>query len=161
MNILRTKTHVDNLRELRQRKAELKARLDAEQAELREDWRELRAELRPNQIIAKFTQSLLGTSDQTQAGSTGLAASLQGPLRLASDMLIGNTRTRLLLNLLTPLVLTYLPRLTQKVRGISLDKSKAKMYGTLRKGIAGLRSQLKRKKTDAPTETDADMIQPS
>lgn len=161
MNLLRTKTHVDNLRELRQRKAELKARLYAEQSELREDWRELRAELRPNQIIAKFTQSLLGTTDQMQAGSTGLAASLQGPLRLASDMLIGNTRTRLLLNLLTPLVLTYLPRLTQKVRGISLDKSKAKMYGTLRKSIAGLRSQLKRKKTDAPTETDADMIQPS
>jgi hypothetical protein len=93
---------------------------------------------------------------------SGMAANLQGPLRMATDLLIGGSRTKLLLNIALPLVLTYLPRLTQKAKGISFDKSKAKVYGTLRKGIAGLRSQIKRKK-DIPLQVlDAgDIIQPS
>ncbi|HRI59888.1 MAG TPA: hypothetical protein PK228_09195 [Saprospiraceae bacterium] len=162
MNILKTKTHVDNLNELRQRKAELKARLDTEQAEIRADWQELRSELRPSKLMANFAQSLLNPPDQAGAGASGFASSLQGPLRMATDLLIGDTRSRVLLKIVTPLVLTYLPKLAQKVKGISLDKSKAKVYGTLRKGVAGLRSQFTRKKRDAPQETDTgDIIQPS
>ena len=160
MNILMTKTHVDNLKELRRRKAELKTRLEAEQAEIRTDWQELRTELRPSKLMANFAQSLLGTSDQ--AGASGFTAGLQGPLRLATDLLVGNTRARVILKIVTPLVLTYLPKLAQKAKSITLDKSKAKVYGTLRKGIAGLRSQLKRKKEGAPQNLDAgDHIQPS
>ena len=162
MNILMTKTHVDNLKELRRRKAELKTRLEAEQAEIRTDWQELRTELRPSKLMANFAQSLLGTSDQASAGASGFTAGLQGPLRLATDLLVGNTRARVILKIVTPLVLTYLPKLAQKAKSITLDKSKAKVYGTLRKGIAGLRSQLKRKKEGAPQNLDAgDLIQPS
>lgn len=160
MNILKTTTHVDNLRELRQRKAALKTRLNAEQSELRATWQELRSDLRPSHLMANFAKSLLGPSEQP--GTSGMAANLQGPLRMATDLLIGGSRTRLLLNIALPLVLTYLPNLTQKVKGISLNKSKAKVYGTLRKGIAGLRSQIKRKKDVPMQELDAgDFIQPS
>lgn len=156
MKILKTQTHVDNLNELRQRKAVLKARLDAEQAELRADWQELRTDLQPGRLMARFAQSLLSPSEPSATGTGGVASALQGSLRLATDMLVGNARARLLLKLAMPLLLTYLPQLTQKVKGISLDKSKAKLYGTLRKGVAGLRSQLKRKKSDTAVETEPD-----
>ena len=160
MKILKLTTHPDNLKELRQRKAELKARLDAEQTALRATWQELRSDLRPSHLMANFAKSLLGPSEQP--GTSGMVANLQGPLRMATDLLIGGSRTRLLLNIALPLVLTYLPRLTQKAKGISFDKSKAKVYGTLRKGIAGLRSQIKRKKDNPMLALDAgDIIQPS
>jgi hypothetical protein len=160
MKIMKMTTHPDSLRELRLRKAELKVRLDAEQATLRSTWQELRSDLKPSHLMASFAKSLLGPSEQP--GTSGMAANLQGPLRMATDLLIGGSRTKLLLNIALPLVLTYLPRLTQKAKGISFDKSKAKVYGTLRKGIAGLRSQIKRKK-DIPLQVlDAgDIIQPS
>jgi hypothetical protein len=154
------KTHPDNLKELLQRKAELKARLAAEQTELRLTWQELRSDLRPSQLMTHFAKSLLSPSGQP--ATTGMAANFQGPLRVATDLLVGNSRAKLLLNIALPLVLTYLPRLTQKVKGISFDKSKAKVYGSLRKGIAGLRSQIKPQK-DAPVQESyiGDIIQPS
>lgn len=160
MKLLKTKTHVDNLDELRQRKAIVKARLDAEQAELQATWKEIRSDLQPRKLMANFAESLLGASESS--GKSGFASNLQGPLRLAADLLIGNARTRLFLKIATPLVLTYLPRLTQKARGISLNKSKAKIYSALRKGVSGLRSQLKRKKS-VPSNgvEDGDIIQPS
>ncbi|GAB4498039.1 MAG: hypothetical protein OHK0019_32740 [Saprospiraceae bacterium] len=161
MKLLKTTAHVNNLDELRQRKAIVKARLDAEQAELQATWKEIRSDLQPRKLMANFAESLLGA--YASSGKTGFASNLQGPFRLAADLLIGNARTRLFLKIATPLVLTYLPRLTQKARGISLNKSKAKIYSTLRKGVSGLRSQLKRKKSDTSNgiEDGGDIIQPS
>jgi hypothetical protein len=96
------------------------------------------------------------------SGARGSMANWQGPLELATDLLVGNARARLILRVVTPLFLTYLPSLAQKTKGISLDKSKAKVYGTLRKGVAGLRSQLKRKKIENAQEIEAeDIVQPS
>lgn len=154
---------MNNLRELRERKAELKIRLQAEQSELRADWQELRADLQPSQIIANFTQSLFGgPSEQPMSGTRGAMANWQGPLELATDLLVGNARARLILKVVTPLFLTFLPNLAQKTKGISLDKSKAKVYGTLRKGITSLRGQLKRRKKTSEQETETDdLIQPS
>lgn len=164
MKIIKTKTHVDNLQELRQRKAELKNRLDAEQMELRADWQELRADLRPSNIIADFAQSLLGSgpSDHLGSGARSSMADWQGPLSLATDLLVGNARARLILKVATPLFFTYLPLLTQRAKRISFKNPKTKVYGTLRKGIASLRSQLKQKKSDASNEIEeGDLIQPS
>lgn len=163
MKILKTKTHVDNLSELRQRKAELKNRLDAEQAELHSTWKEFRSDLRPKNIIADFAQSFLGgPSEQSAKGPRGSMADWQGPLLLASDLLVGNARARLILKVATPLFLTYLPNLLRKTQSVSLNKSKAKVYGTLRKGISSLRNQLHRKKSDAAQGTESDdLIQPS
>lgn len=163
MKLLKTKTHPDNLNELRRRKAELKIRLDAEQAELRADWQEVRSDLRPSHIVANIIRSMFGWSGSSaKTEPSEITSNLQAPLRLATDLLVGSGRTRTLINILMPLVLPYLPRLAQKAKGISLNKSKAKVYGTLRKSIAGVRSRLKRKKVDALQEPDAvDVIQPS
>lgn len=154
---------MDNLQELRQRKAELKNRLDSEQAELRADWQELRADLRPSSIITNFTQSLFGgPSERSAQGTRGSMADWQGPLSLATDLLVGNARARLILKVATPLFFTYLPLLTQRAKRISFKNPKAKVYGTLRKGVASLRNQLQRKKSDASNELEeGDLIQPS
>jgi hypothetical protein len=163
MKLLKTKTHVDNLRELRDRKAQLKTRLDTEQNELRANWQEVRANLQPSQIIANFAQSLFsGSAGQPGKEASGLAANLQGPLQIATDLLVGNARARLILRVVTPLFLTYLPALAKRAKGVSLDKSKAKLYGSLRKSVSGLRNQLKRKKAEAAQEIEAeDIVQPS
>jgi hypothetical protein len=152
MKILKTKTDVDNLRELRQRKAALKAQMEAEQAELRAAWQEARANLEPMKIAGDVAQSLLGIGE-SKGGSSGLPA----PLHLATDLLIGSARTRLLVKLLAPLALNYLPQLAQKAKDFSLTETKSTAYSTLRKGIAGLRSQLRRHKNapESPVEPDA------
>lgn len=156
MKLLKTQTHVDNLNELRRRKAEVKARLDREQVELRADWQELRSELKPGRLMASFAKSLLSPSESGSSGPGGIGSVLQGPLRMATDLLVGNARMRVLLKVLTPLVLTYLPRFSQKIGSMSFQKSKANLYGTLRKGVSGLRSQLNRKKTEAPSSENTD-----
>lgn len=152
---------MDNLNELRRRKAEVKVRLDREQVELRAEWQEVRSELKPARLMANFAKSLLSPSEPNVPGSGGVASVLQGPLRLAADLLVGNTRMRVLLKVLTPLVLTYLPRFSQKVGNLSFQKSKARLYGTLRKGVSGLRTQLKRDKETMPQGSGSDMEQPS
>lgn len=156
MKLLKTQTHVDNLNELRRRKAEVKVRLDREQAELRAEWQEVRTELKPARLMANFAKSLLSPSEPNVPGPGGVATVLQGPLRMATDLLVGNARMRVLLKVLTPLVLTYLPQFSQKIGNMSFQKSKAKLYGTLRQGVSGLRSQLHRKKAEAPTENGTD-----
>ncbi|MCW5923024.1 MAG: hypothetical protein KIS77_11805 [Saprospiraceae bacterium] len=160
MKLLKTKTQVDNLSELKRRKAELKTRLEREQADLRASWQEVRSDLRPSQLASSFAQSLLGLSEPPGPVATGVANSLRGPLHVATDLLVGNTRARVLLKIVAPLLLAYLPNLFKKAKGVSLRSSKAKLYGALRSGVADLRSQLKRKKTDTPNETE-DIIQPS
>lgn len=148
MKILTTKTDVENLQSLRRRKAELKIRLEQERAALVQTWQEVRADMEPSKIATNVARSLLGLSSGSKTGSsapTDSAALLQLPLKLATDFLFTG-RTKMLLNLAAPLVLTYLPRLTQKAKGISLGKTKVKAYGALRQRIAGLRNRLKRKK---------------
>jgi hypothetical protein len=157
MKMFKTKSDVDDLRELRQRKAELKLRIEAEQVEIRSAWQDFRANMEPVKIAADVAQSLLGFSD-----SNGKSSLLLAPLRLAADLFIGSSRAKLLFTLAAPLALTYLPQLTNKIKGFSLKETKPKIYGALRKGVAGLRSQLRRKKADAPSETEADdIVQPS
>jgi hypothetical protein len=151
MTMLKTKTDVGNLRELRARKAQLKAQMEAEQAELQAAWQEARANLEPVKIAGDVAQSLLGIGN-----SKGAANALQTPLHLATDLLIGSARTRLLVKLLAPLALNYLPQLAQKAKDFSINKTKPKVYGTLRKGVAGLRDQLRRRKKapESPAEPD-------
>lgn len=154
MKLLKIKTKVENLDQLRQRKAELQSRIKSEKAEILASWQEIRGDLEPGKIIANAAQSLLGFSEQPGGGKSGAAARLQGPLQVATNLLVRSPQTRLLLELAVPLILTYLPRITKKVKGISLDKTKVKMYGTMRKGIAGLRKQLHRKKNNVMPEME-------
>lgn len=158
MKLLKIKTKVENLDQLRQRKAELQSRIKSEKAEILASWQEIRGDLEPGKIIANAAQSLLGLSEQPGRGKPGAAMRLQGPLQVATNLLVRSPQARLLLELAVPLVLTYLPRIVNKVKGISVDKTKVKLYGTMRKGVAGLRKQLHRKKSDVTPETENEPV---
>jgi predicted nuclease with TOPRIM domain len=83
MTILKTKADVDSLGELRRRKAELKAKLDAEQAEIKEVWHEVRSDLQPAHIIGRAVKSVLGISNQPEndvdEAALGWASRIKGP----------------------------------------------------------------------------------
>lgn len=164
MKILTTKADVDNLRELRQRKAELKARLVAEQAGIRETWQTVRTDFEPSRLVGTVAKSLLGISDKsataTDQSALGMAAGLQGPLKMATDLFVRDPRIALLLKFVAPLAVAYWPHIIRKAKKIT--PTKAGMYGSLRKGVAGLRKQIRRKKSDTPpTVGTEDIIQPS
>ena len=164
MKILTTKADVDNLSELRQRKAELKARITAEQAEIRETWQTVRTDFEPSRLVGTVAKSLLGFSDKpgtaADQGALGMAAGLQGPIKVATDLFVRDPRIALLLKFVAPLAVAYWPHIIRRAK--KLTPTKTKMYGSLRKGVAGLRKQLKRKKSDTPQAADTeDIIQPS
>jgi len=164
MKILMTKADVDNLSELRQRKAELKARIAAEQTEIRDTWQTVRTDFEPSQLIGTVAKSLLGISGKpaTAADQTALsmASDLQGPLKIATSLFVRDPRIALLLKFVAPLAVAYWPHIIRRAQ--KLTPTKTKMYGSLRKGVAGLRKQLKRKKSDTLQAADTeDIIQPS
>ncbi len=146
MTILKTKADVDNLSELRKRKADLKAKLDAEQAEIKEVWQEVRSDLQPKHIIGNAVKSMLGLPDKPETAADeaalGWASQLKGPLQLASNLFVRDPRVALLLKV-APLTVAYLPGLARKAKEIAPDKKD--FLGLLRRGVAGLRKKLKRK----------------
>lgn len=146
MTILKTTADVDTLGELLRRKAALKAKVDAEQEELKEVWQEVRGDLQPKKIVGRAINSMLGLSDKPDDGAgeeaLGFASRLKGPLRLAADLLVRDPRVAMLLKVVTPLTLAYLPGLTQKVK--SMPPVKRGLIGVLRRGVAGLRKKIKK-----------------
>jgi hypothetical protein len=147
MTILKTKADVDNLSELRRRKAELKVKMDAEQAEIKEVWQEVRSDLQPGEIIGQAIKSMLGMSKKTETpadqAALGWASRLKGPLSLVSSLFVRDPKVALLLKVVTPLTVAYLPGLARKAKEITPDKKD--LIGALRKGVSGLRRRLKKK----------------
>jgi len=146
MTILKTKADVDTLGELHRRKAVIKAKLDAEQEELKEVWQEVRGDLQPRKIVGRAINSMLGISDQpdndADDAAIGFASRLKGPLRVATDLLVRDPRVAMLLKVVTPLTIAYLPGLARKAK--ALPTVKRGVLGLLRKGVTGLRKKLKR-----------------
>lgn len=164
MTILKTKADVDNLRELHQRKAELKTRMAAEQTEILNAWQAVRTDFEPAQLVGTVAKSLLGIADKPATDADqralGMANNLKVPLKIATDLLVRNSRFALLLRLLAPMAVAYWPRVLEKVK--KGTPGKTKIYGTLRKGVTGLRQQLRRKKSAAPLQAEEDdIVQPS
>lgn len=146
MTILKTTADVDSLSELLRRKAALKAKVEAEQEELKAVWQEVRDDLQPKKIVGRAINSMLGLSDKPDDGADeavlGFASRLKGPLRVATDLLIRDPRVAMLLKVVTPLTIAYLPGLARKAK--SLPPVKRGLIGVLRRGVAGLRKKLKK-----------------
>lgn len=147
MTILKIKSDVDNLDELRRRKAALKEKLDAEQTEIKEVWQEVRSDLQPGEIVGQAIKSMLGLSGKSEnpadEAALGWAARLNGPLRVATNLFVRDPRVALLLKVVTPLTVAYLPGLARKAKEIAPGKKD--LIGVLRKGVSGLRNKLKKK----------------
>ncbi len=153
MTLLKTTTKVDNLEELRQRKAALKARLDTERTELIASYQALRSEFEPAKLVTNVARSLLGIRKK-DTGKTGegtdFATRFSGPMQVVTDLLVREPRIRLLFKYVAPLIITYLPQVVRKAKDITPEK--AEVYGFLRQGVAGLRKKFHKKKA-APDET--------
>ena len=147
MTILKIKSDVDNLDELRRRKAALKEKLDAEQTEIKEVWQEVRSDLQPGHIIGRAVKSVLGISSQPEndvdEAALGWASQLKGPLKIVADLFVRHPAASLLLKVVPPLTVAYLPRIARKVKEIAPGKKD--LIGVLRKGVSGLRNKLKKK----------------
>ena len=145
MTILKTKADVDTLAELRQRKAQLKAQMQAEETEIKTIWQEVRSDLEPGELAGQALKSMLGFNKKNKNASDdaalNLAGRLSGPLRLVTDVLVRDPKVALLLKLATPLSVAYLPKITRKAK--EAIPTKGKLFGALRKGVAGLRKRLK------------------
>lgn len=145
MTILKTKADVDSLIQLRQRKAALKAKITTEETEIKAIWQDVRSDLEPGELVGQAIKSAMGfgrkKESPTDEAAMGIANRLTGPLRLVTDVLVRDPRLALLLKLATPLSVAYLPKLARKAKE-SLP-SKYNVLGLLRKGVAGLRKQLK------------------
>lgn len=150
MPIFQTKKDVDNLTELRKRKAELKAQLEKEKAELQATVLLVREDMKPANFIKHAVTGFLGIdqkSDQTEDSNAKPGLGWGLPLQLLADALIPNRRIANLIKTLGPAALIYAPKLAKKA-GDAIP-SKAAIYGTMRSKIAGLRSKLK-KKNESP-----------
>ena len=149
MTILKTKADVDSLSELRRRKAELKLKIDVEQVEIKEAWQDVRSDLQPKHLLGRAVKSMLGISTEPEndvdEAAIGWASRLKGPLKIVADLFVRHPAASLLLKVVPPLTVAYLPRIARKVKEISPDKKS--LFGALRKGVAGLRKKLK-KNTD-------------
>ena len=153
MTLLKTTTKVDNLEQLRQRKAALKAKLDAEQADLLAGYQVLRTELDPTKLLTNVARSLLGMSETGAAkasGEPGLSSRFSGPLQVVADLLIREPRMRFLFKYIAPLLISYLPQRVRRAKEITPEK--AEVYGFMRRSVSGLRKQFHRKKTTATEE---------
>lgn len=150
MTILKTKADVDSLQQLQQRKALLKTQIAVEETEIREIWQEVRHDLQPGEIVGQAVRSALGFHNKpgtpADEKAFGLASNLSGPLRLVADTLVRDPRLALLLKVVAPLGLAYLPQLARKAG--ALAPGKKDVFGILRKSVAGLRQRLK--KNDQP-----------
>jgi hypothetical protein len=138
--------HLRNLQELQRRKAELKAQINQEQAELQETVRLIKDELTPANIVRKAITSLWKKDDKNapSAGSGG-ESGMNLPVQLLVDLLIGNPRIAAVVKQFAPMLIAAVPRLVRKAGDALPDKDK--VYGNVRNRISGWRSRLRKRKT--------------
>jgi hypothetical protein len=151
--------HLHNLQELQRRKTELKAQIEREQAELQETVRQIKDELTPANIVRKAITSLWKKDDTSSPATSGNLpgggdAGMSVPVQLLVDLLIGNPRIATLVKQFAPVLIAAVPRLVRKAGDAMPDK--AKVYGTMSKGIHSLRNRLRRKRNKALPEKTAD-----
>ena len=139
MTILKTRADVDNLTQLRRQKALLKSKIESERTELHALWQQLRTNYEPAQLATSVAQNLLGIGERPEN-----AGNLAGPLKLVADLFLRDPRYKLLFKYIAPMVVSSVPRLMKQAKDSIPEKTE--IYGALRRGVANLRSKLRRKK---------------
>lgn len=139
------KKDINNLAELQRRKAELKAKLALEKAEIIKTVQLVREDMRPANLVKNAVTSFLGLDDlkEETTGGGKIAGALRMPLSILTDVLIGNRRLNFLVKSLTPVALDVAPKLVQKAG--SMLPEPAAVYGKMRSGINRLRKRLHKK----------------
>ncbi|MEO6039612.1 MAG: hypothetical protein ABIQ93_14455 [Saprospiraceae bacterium] len=136
------RTDVDNLAELRRRKAALKERLEMERSELQATVKELRENLTPATIARQVVGSFFQGDQPAGEGKKGLAGvNWQGPLRLATSLLVRDPRASFLLYNVTPFVLRTAPKIWRKASDAL--PTREKVFGNLRLRVRRLRARFR------------------
>ncbi|MCC7464639.1 MAG: hypothetical protein IT261_00120 [Saprospiraceae bacterium] len=136
---------MNNLERLQQRKAELSAQLDLQRAEIKQTLLEIRAEVEPANLLKKAVKGVFSPTEGKPTGATGMLT--QG-VSFLLDMLVKDPRLSVVLKLLTPMALKYLPKGASPEEKVEkeLEKDlKPNFYGKLRQGVSSLRTKLKNK----------------
>ncbi len=144
-----TMTDVDNLAELRRRKALLKTKLETERQELQATLQELRENLTPaiiaRQVIGSFFQ---GDQKEEETEKKGLAAvNWQGGLRLVTSLLVRDPRASFLLNNVAPIALRLAPKIWEKANDVL--PSRTKIFGSMRKRVGKMRARFQEVEDDS------------
>ena len=138
---------MNSLERLQQRKAELSAKLDVQRVEIKQTLLEIRAEVEPANLLKKAVKGVFSPSEGKTSGATGVLT--QG-VSFLLDLLVKDPRLSVILKLLTPMALKYLPQGASPEEKVEKDLEKAlkpNFYGKLRQGVSSLRSKLKNKDT--------------
>ncbi len=129
MTIFRTKADVDNLVELRRRRAVLAARIKTQREELNSTLKDIREDLKPAQLIKNTLDAFSRPID-----SGILGAFLQNPagLRLVTNFAIttlirNNTKGVRLLRAVAPAVIQALPGVVRLTRNLWKNRGKKKL----------------------------------
>lgn len=125
--MFRTKADVDNLAELRRRRAALAERMKEQRKELNQTYQEIREELKPNRILQHTLDAFAKPADHGILG-----AILQNPtgLRLVTDFaitaLFPNIRGVRVVRALAPAVLQSIPGLVRITKNLFTRRPKTK-----------------------------------
>lgn len=139
---------MDELIELRRRKAALKAKLEQQQKDLKATFGEIRDEVEPTNLLKKAVSGAFGLS-KTKDGETG---KLTEPLAFLTDLLIKDPRLAFLIKTVAPMAMNFLPKkaaekskdFDKKEEGQTEKPIKTRILGQIRRGVSALRTQLKK-----------------
>lgn len=156
MTILKIKQDVHNLAELQRRKAELKAKMAYETAELKDTLELVKDDLKPANFVKSAFFSLISMDGKPKAKQAPalpandhpikrLGRSL--PVQLITNLLVRDPRLKLLLQYAAPVAMEIGPDLWEKASN-SIPSRKS-MVHSMRRRLANLRKRLPN--NDAPT----------
>ncbi|HAD14088.1 MAG TPA: hypothetical protein DCF33_16820 [Saprospirales bacterium] len=147
---------MNNLALLQARKAELAAKLALQREEIKQTLLEAKTALEPVNLLKQAVKGAFPQSggDERGAGSGVLSKGIS----ILLDLLVKDPRLSVILKLVTPVALKYLPigrakEETPEVVEKELEKAlEPNFYGRLRQGVTSLRAKLKHKE-DVPQST--------
>lgn len=164
---------MNSLAELQRRKAELKAQIEQQQSDLKKTFFEIRKEIEPANLLKKAVSGTFNAFKNKQSETQGgILGRLPAPIAFLADLLIKDPKWALALKVLAPVALEYLPKFRKSKEQVSKEEpqkapelpAKAKVYGRLRRGIATLRSHLRKtdkepkKELEKTTEQDENYV---
>lgn len=150
---------MDSLEKLQRRKAELKAQIALQEAELKKTLLEARDEIEPANLLKKAVGGLLDFSkNKPGEGAASLLKKLPKPLAFVASLIVKDPKLALALNLLSPVVQRFFDKEPTEKIVVSDEKTekppekplKSKLFGQMRRGVSALRGHLR--KTEKPDE---------
>lgn len=156
MTILKIKQDVHNLAELQRRKAELKAKMDQETAELKATLELVKDDLKPANFVKSAFFSLLGMDGKPKTDNKPALPGSEHPIKrlgrslpiqLITNLLVRDPRLKLLLQYAAPVAMEMGPDLWEKAS--NSNPSRKSMVHSMRQRLANLRKRLPN--NDTPT----------